>query len=127
MKWLTGIYLFILGVIVFLADQRQYQPLFGRIRALPYGDKMGHFILMGVFSFLLNIALSSRRVRLWKVLVLKGSLVVALLVTLEELSQLFVPSRSFDPVDLLFDYAGIFSFGFVAYLLTGRRRVEAGQ
>ena len=50
MKWLTGIYLFILGVIVFLADQKQYQPLFRRVREMPYGDKLGHLILMGLFS-----------------------------------------------------------------------------
>jgi VanZ family protein len=86
---------------------------------------LGHFILMGVFSFLLNMALSSRTVRLWRLEVLKGSLVVALVVTLEEISQLFIRYRSFDTVDLLFDYAGIFSFGLFAHLLTGRRRAGA--
>ncbi|HEV2913166.1 MAG TPA: VanZ family protein [Pyrinomonadaceae bacterium] len=126
MKWLTAIYLFILGLIVFLADQREYQPLFRRVREMPYGDKLGHLVLMGLFSFLLNTALECRTLRILKIELLRGSLIVALVVTLEEFSQLFIRYRSFDPVDLLFDYLGIFSFGLLAYHLKRRRRYRAG-
>jgi VanZ family protein len=124
MKWLTGLYFLLLGVIVFLADQQQYQPLFRRVRELPYGDKLGHLILMGLFSFLLNMALQCRTLRVWKIELLRGSLAVALVVTLEEFSQLFVRYRTFDAGDLLFDYLGIFSFGLLARLLTRRRFVR---
>jgi polysaccharide biosynthesis protein VpsQ len=127
MKWLTGIYFILLGVIVFMADQEKYQPLFRRVREMPYGDKLGHLILMGLFSFLLNMALQCRIVRVWKMELLKGSLLVALVVTLEEFSQLFIRYRTFDPGDLIFDYAGIFSFGLLAYLLTRRRLVKSGE
>lgn len=127
MKWLTGIYLLILGLIVFLADQKKYQPLFRRIRELPYGDKLGHLILMGLFSFLLNSALECRALRVWKFELLKGSLAVALIVTLEEFSQLFIRYRTFDASDLLFDYLGIFSFGLLAHILTRRRLAGAGR
>lgn len=121
MKWLTGIYLLFLGVIVFLADQKQYQPLFRRIREMPYGDKLGHLILMGLFSFLLNMALGCRTWRVWRIKLLRGSLIVALLVTAEEFSQLFFRTRTFDLIDLVFDYVGIFSFGLLAYFLTRRK------
>jgi polysaccharide biosynthesis protein VpsQ len=121
MKWLTGLYFLLLGVIVFLADQQKYQPLFRRVRELPYGDKLGHLILMGLFSFLLNMALECRTLRVWKVEPLKGSLIVALVVTLEEFSQIFIRYRTFDAGDLLFDYVGIFCFGLLARLLTRRR------
>ena len=127
MKWLTGIYLLVLGLIVFLADRKEYQPLFQSIRELPYGDKLGHLMLMGLFSFLLNVAMSCRTWRVWKLELLKGSLIVAFLVTLEEFSQLFMRYRTFDLFDLVFDYLGIFSFGFLAYLLTRRRRRETGN
>jgi polysaccharide biosynthesis protein VpsQ len=123
MKWLTGIYLFILGGIVFLADQKKYQPLFRPIREMPYGDKLGHLVLMGLFSFLLNMALGCRTWRIRQINLLRGSLIVALLVTLEEFSQLFVPYRTFDLGDLLCDYTGIFLFGLLAYYLTRRRRL----
>lgn len=125
MKWLTGLYFLLLGVIVFLADQKRFQPLFRRVRDLPYGDKLGHLILMGILSFLLNMALSCRRVRVWKVELLKGSLIVALVVTLEEFSQIFVKYRTFDMGDLFMDYVGIFFFGMFAYLLTRRKMSKA--
>src|SRR5215210_361809 len=89
MKWLTGIYLFILCVIVFLADQKKYQPLFRRVHEMPYGDKLGHLVLMGLFSFLLNMTLKCRTWRIWKIEISRGSLIVALIVTAEEFSQLF--------------------------------------
>jgi polysaccharide biosynthesis protein VpsQ len=123
MKWLTGIYLLILGVIVFLADQKKYQPLFRRVREMPYGDKLGHLVLMGLFSFFLNMAMGCRTWRIRRIELLGGSLIVALVVTLEEFSQLFFRTRTFDAVDLVFDYLGIFSFGLLAYFLTKRRRL----
>jgi VanZ family protein len=127
MKWLTGLYFLLLGVIVFMADQKKYQPLFQHVRALPYGDKLGHLILMGLFSFLLNMALGCRTLRVWKIELLKGSLAVALVVTLEEFSQIFIRYRTFDAGDLVFDYLGIFSFGLLARLLTRRRFARLGR
>ena len=121
MRWLAGIYLLILCVIVFLAGRQEYQPLFRRVREVPYGDKLGHLVLMGLFSFLLNMALSCRTLRVGRARLLTGSLLAALVVTLEEFSQLFIRYRSFDPFDLLYDYLGIFSFGILAYLLRRRR------
>ncbi|MGB7925300.1 MAG: VanZ family protein [Pyrinomonadaceae bacterium] len=126
MKWLAGVYVLILIVIVFLADRRDYQFLFRFIRNTPYGDKAGHFILMGLFSLLLNLALSCKTIKLWRFNLLMGSLIVALVVTLEEFSQIFIRYRSFDLVDLLFDYAGIFLFGQIAYYLTKRWRAKPG-
>lgn len=127
MKWLAGIYALILIVIVFLADRKDYQFLFKFVRNMPYGDKAGHFILMGLFSLMLNLALSCKTVKLWKLNLLMGSLIVTLVVTLEEFSQLFVRYRSFDLIDLVFDYAGIFLFGQLAYYLTKRWSVKMGQ
>jgi VanZ family protein len=43
-------------------------------------------------------------------------------VTLEEFSQLYLRFRSFDLVDLFFDYVGIFLFGQLAYFIKRRRR-----
>lgn len=123
--WLVGVYVLFLGLIVFLADQKQYQPLFRFIRKTPYGDKLGHFVLMGLFSFIVNLALRCKKVRWWKLNLLAGSLIVALLVTLEEFSQLFIKHRTFDLKDLAFDYAGIFLFGQLAYWIS--RKWEKGK
>lgn len=115
-KLLTGFYLLLLAAIVFCADQLSYQHLFTFIRAIPGGDKAGHFVLMGVFAFLANLSLSCRTVRVAGRSVLLGSLIVLTLITLEELSQSLVPYRSFDLLDLVADYLGVLALSQAARL-----------
>jgi hypothetical protein len=59
-KILAGFYFFILAVILALANFHETQYLFEPIRQLPFGDKIGHFVLMGFFSFLVNLILNAR-------------------------------------------------------------------
>ncbi len=75
---------------------------------------------MGIFSLLVNLALSAKTIRLWKFKYLLGSLIVLAIVTLEEFSQIFVRGRTFDAEDLIVDFAGIFIFGELARLIIGR-------
>jgi polysaccharide biosynthesis protein VpsQ len=110
-KIFAVIYIFILAGIVVLADVREPQFLFRFIRSLPYGDKLGHFFLMGLFSLLVNLALGAKTVCVWKLNYLLGSLIVLALVSIEEFSQLYIRGRSFDAGDLLADAVGIFIFG----------------
>jgi len=110
-KTLAVIYIFILAGIVILADVRETQFLFRFIRRLPFGDKLGHFFLMGMFSLMVNLALSAKTVQIWKLNYLLGSLIVLAVVTIEEVSQIFIRGRTFDAGDLLADAAGIFIFG----------------
>ncbi len=110
-KILTIIYIFILAGIVVLADVRQTRYLFTFIRRLPLGDKIGHFCLMGMFSLLVNLALSAKIFRFWKLNYLLGSLIVLTVATAEEFSQIFIRGRTFDLGDLVFDCAGIIIFG----------------
>lgn len=119
-KILTIIYVLILAFIVFLADQKGTRYLLGFIKNIPYGDKLGHFFLMGIFSFLLNLALNAKTLKLWKLNCLLGSLIVLLVVTIEEISQIFVRGRTFDWSDLIFDYLGIFLFGELARFICRR-------
>jgi len=116
-KTLAVIYIFILAGIVVLADVRETQFLFRFIRRLPYGDKLGHFFLMGMFSLMVNLALKAKTVRIWKLSYLLGSLIVLAIVTAEEVSQIFIRGRTFDARDLLADAAGIFIFGEIARLV----------
>ena len=120
-KILTAVYVCVLAVIVFLADKRTTQYLFKAIRNFPYGDKIGHFLLMGFFSFLLNLALSGRTVSAWKFRYLLGSLIVLTVVTAEEFSQIFIRGRTFDLGDLAADFLGIFLFGELARFICNRK------
>ena len=93
---------------------------------IPYGDKLGHMLLMGTLCFLLNMALRCRTVPLGgEVRIFLGTLLVALFVLGEEISQIFLPSRTFDFVDLLADAIGIALASWLAWMLFGKRRDAA--
>lgn len=111
------VYIFVLAGIVVLADIRETQHLFLPIRKLPYGDKIGHFLLMGFLSFLVNLTLKAKSFRIWKLKYLLGSIIVLAVVTIEEFSQIFIRGRSFDLRDLAADIAGILIFGELARLV----------
>ena len=121
--WITGVYILLLMTIIYLAGHHQYHDLFSIIRSVPGGDKSGHFLLMGLLSFLLNTSLRCREVDVRSKHVLLGSVIVSIAVTLEEVSQIFVQYRSFDLGDLLFDYLGIWVFGKVALYVRARQRL----
>ena len=123
MKLLTVLYILALAAIIYMADHKEYESVFTPIKAIPFHDKLGHFFLMGLLSFVVNSSFPGLRVKLWST-VLKGSLIVASLVTLEEFSQLFITFRSFDPGDLLFDYLGIIIFGELAFYIASKKDIS---
>ena len=105
--------LFIVAIII-LADLGMLDIL-GFVNRIPYGDKIGHFILYGILTLLIDLALirsvPSPRGRL---LVFRVAFVLILLIGLEEFSQQFFPNRTFDLVDLAFSYLGVIFFSWVA-------------
>ena len=76
---------------------------------IPFGDKTLHLLLTVGLSFLLNAALQGRQVALGRRKILLGSLLVGMAITLEECSQAFIPSRNFELLDMMFNFAGIYS------------------
>ncbi len=124
-KILGAIYIFVLTGIVVLADVRETQFLFRSIRKFPFGDKIGHFLLMGILSLVVNLVLSARTIRIWKLNYLLGSLIVLVIVTVEEISQIFIGGRTFDAGDLVADTAGIIIFGEIARLIYSRQTVKS--
>ena len=118
-KRITILYILLILIIIILANQGDYIYILKNfIAEIPYGDKLGHFLLMGMLAFLVNLTFKGAEVKLLKLSVLKGSLIVFILVTLEELSQIFIVTRSFDLGDLASDYLGIFVFGRLAWLIS---------
>ena len=113
-----------LAALVALADSGHGQQFFLLARKVPAGDKVGHFVLFGTLSFLVNLVLRAPEIRLWRITFLKGSAIVGIIVTLEEFSQLFFRSRSFDLGDLTADLLGIWLGGWLAkkYLTWKRER-----
>ncbi|MCU0348264.1 MAG: VanZ family protein [Saprospiraceae bacterium] len=86
------------------------------IASAPLGDKVIHFGMMLLLTLLLYHAMKPRKVNIFGHGVLFSSLVLAIGISLEELSQAFIPSRNFDIMDMVCNYAGIYIGGLVAKL-----------
>lgn len=117
-KIMTIFYVLILAVIIFIANTKSTRYLLSFIKFLPYGDKIGHLVLFGILSVLVNWWLGFRRIKF----VLLGSVIVFVIVTIEEFSQIYIRGRSFDLKDLFFDFIGIFLFAEIASWLFFRRK-----
>ncbi len=105
---------FILTVI-WLADTGRLQGVLQFVHAIPYGDKVGHFLLMGMLCFLA----SETAVRVFphkqpRRVVALVCLVLAVVFGVEEASQSLIRVRNASFFDLLADWAGIAAFGWLS-------------
>lgn len=116
LKWLAVVALIAVGWIIVSADGGRLPPFITALYAFPYGDKVGHFLIMGALTLAANLIFSARRVNLWSVSVLLGSLLVLIGVTVEEFSQIFFQSRTFSLLDLGFSYLGILTADLIVRL-----------
>ncbi|MGB1251029.1 MAG: VanZ family protein [Candidatus Promineifilaceae bacterium] len=110
MKWIAGGFVIFILYVIYLANSGADHVFFQFVRWVPYGDKIGHLGLIGTLALLVNLAVGDRVVQGWRFgrnPLLLGTLVVSILVVLEELSQLFLVNRTFDLIDLTFDFIGI--------------------
>lgn len=107
-------YVFLLLVIAGSADLGVGLWVFEVADTIPFGDKLGHLLLSGLLSFLLNSAVRCHTFPLLSFRVRTGSLVAFLVVSTEELSQFWIVTRNVDPRDLLCDLVGIYLFGVLA-------------
>lgn len=103
---MCALFLALVGTIILLADLGMLSSWLARLGQWPWADNVGHALLIGTLTFLLNRAMGGRRFQRTPRMRV-GSVAVALVITLEEVSQFWMLSRSFDLVDLLANYAGI--------------------
>ena len=104
--------LFILWLIV-TADSGIFPPFLQYFYQFPGGDKAGHFILYGILTFLMVLAFPRRQHWGW-ISLASATIILAVLITLEEFSQSFFPSRTFSMLDLSFSFLGIFTGDWLA-------------
>lgn len=114
--WTVFFGLFIV-VIIILADIG-HLGLLHDIYDFPFGDKVGHFILYGLLSLVIDLSLFEARPDsdFGRTAVTAG-LILALLIGLEEFSQRWFPTRTFDLFDLAASYLGVACFGWLAVRL----------
>ena len=114
MKYLAILFTLFIILIIILADLGQLGFL-KILNQIPFGDKIGHFVLYGILTLLLDLTFTRalphpRR----KLIILRIALILILLIGLEEYSQQFFAKRTFDLVDLAFSYLGVIFFSWIA-------------
>jgi VanZ family protein len=122
MRRIAIIYGLLIILVVVLADTQHLGPL-KALYDFPFGDKVGHFLIFGLFSLLNNLSvLETRTNPINQInvnhgdnkLVVKTSLIISGFVGLEELSQLWFPSRNSSVFDLMASCLGIAFFAWIA-------------
>ena len=117
----TVLFALLIVAIVAAADAGRLPNSLERLVDFPGGDKAGHFLLFGILGYLLDSsALGLFPSRAPVRIVLGVSLILAVLIGLEEWSQALFPARTMSLTDLLTSYAGLA----VATLLACRRRAR---
>ena len=98
--------LFIAAVVV-VADLGDGARFWGFLDKIPLGDKLGHLGLFGVLAVLANLATKAAAYRWGSLRLAKGSFWVFAAALVEECSQVFFPTRTFDLVDLTADFLAV--------------------
>jgi hypothetical protein len=102
--------------VIYLANTGGSSIFFDIVKHIPYGDKVGHCLLFGGLTYLANLTLQFKTIRLGSLPLYLGSCLVALFVLVEEISQGFIPHRTLDIADLAADGVGIMVFSYFTWL-----------
>ncbi len=81
---------------------------------IPNGDKLGHFFMMGFLAYLVNLLSDCKTFKLGRLNILTGSVMVSICVLLEEMTHMYIRTRTFSYLDLLSDFLGIVAFSILA-------------
>jgi hypothetical protein len=109
--WLAAAFLLVIILIIIAADLGWSGRFFPWVAYVPGQDVTAHFILIGSLAMLVNLALNRRSLRNARRSVQFGSVIVLLVVTIEEFSQLWISTRGFSLYDLSADILGILILG----------------
>ncbi|MEO9477793.1 MAG: VanZ family protein [Cyclobacteriaceae bacterium] len=97
-------------ILIVIVDIKGTEYLLSTIPKIPYGDKLAHFGIFGILAFLFNRALAYKQIIKGTFHWQFGALIVLAFAIIEEFSQVFLSTRSFDFFDILADYLGIWLF-----------------
>jgi VanZ family protein len=114
-----------LALVIYTEDVGSGSRYWGWVSNVPLGDKFCHCAFMFTFSALTNLALRCRPIRLGGRTLLLGTVIVTIVVVAEEVSQLWIPGRDFDLLDLSADLIGIACGALVASRIQARVRAIA--
>jgi len=109
-------------MIIVLADLGFLRGQVDFIHSIPFGDKIGHFLLIGIFTFLIVSSVLKSGIE-WnpRTAVFFTILLLAVFFSLEEASQIMFPGRHAGWDDLLANYTGIVVFSLLAWYINKKR------
>jgi VanZ family protein len=116
MKYISVLFTIFIVFLIILADNGNIPSFIRSLYDFQNGDKLGHFILYGLLTFFITRTFLSSlpsKSRIWVTLSL--GLTLALGIALEEWSQQFFSTRTFDLIDLSASYLGLMAGGWVAF------------
>ena len=108
---------FIVALIYAANRSALFQGLLDWVHANPGMDKVGQFGLVGTLAFLVNWMLNCRTITIAGRPILLGSAGCFAVFTVEEVSQIWIPARTFDFFDFLCNTFGILIIGSLAKFL----------
>ncbi len=119
-RWVLFFSLFLIAIVV-LADIGDLGWL-RKVYDFPFGDKLGHFILFGLLSLLVNLSLIQDHPE-WdrRRSAAMASLSIIVLIGLEEFSQQWFVTRSADVFDWLAGCTGVLLFAWLAVRMRNRQ------
>jgi len=104
------VFFIFISFIIFLADTADHNFAFRLLGDVPYGDKIGHVVLYGVMALLLNYGLKFKSYKLLGFNMQLGAIIVFVFAVIEEGTQYYIPSRTFDLYDIFGDFIGVILF-----------------
>ena len=105
-KLLTGYVLFFIAVLIG-ADSGYLHQWVPDALTDTWWDKAGHVFFIGLFAVLANEALRYRFFKFGERRILVGTLIVVVMISIEECLQQYLPTRSFEILDLAANLLGI--------------------
>lgn len=116
----TALFLVAFVFIIASADAQRMPAFIQALYAFPSGDKVGHVVLMGALSLLVNAAVVARSSVNTARRMTIATLLVTTVIAAEEWSQQLFPNRTMSWDDLACSLIGIWLVGFGGVMLWQR-------
>lgn len=103
-------YLLFLCTVIFIKNLNRGNSIFGILQNIPHSDKLGHFFLYGLLTYLMSFALRQRRFKLLHIRIPLAPIIMLIGTFMEECSQIMQEFRTFSLLDMLANIIGIMCF-----------------
>lgn len=123
----TALFVVAFALIIASADARQMPAFIKALYAFPEGDKVGHVVMMGALSLLVNATVASRGGVNVRRRMFIATLILTGIVALEEVSQHFFAGRTMALDDFACSLIGLWVVGFGGVGIWVRRRTQSSN